>query len=666
MRFRSLLWLCLAVPALSFGGCSCDPSIGGPVVPPDMDSCNTCFMNGVEICAPPVTGDLCPESVTGYKFGICPSFGATLNTATCEWTCGDPAGSSCIPPNEPGYMARYLDSVAVTDGAGGEFIAISGYSPGWLDSGNVAWPYGDLVYSEFTPGDPEVVSYTILDGKPADTVDTVTRSPMAWRGGNTEPGDDVGKYSSIAATAAGDIYIAYSDFTPGAFALKMAHRAPGATTFTVSVVDDSSLVQTGGAFYPSIAIWNGMPVIAYGVREAALSVGTQPHGWVRVATATSATPADSTGWVNEERADSVSDIGCVNGDSLCASGDRCVTSGTSGRGICVTPSTACAPACAGGMFGTVTLCADIGGTPTCASVKSGGDLVDAQGMFNQLVVEGTGLALVYHDRSAGQHTGLTCETTNNAIPPVAGAFSCVQRGNAQAFCQGATADVPNDNDGECLVPNGNLWAARRAADGTWSSRFLIDGYSRKDPLVGDSGQHVSIVIDASGVWHLAYLDGSFDRIRYARVAAGATVATTFGIVDDGTPAPATRPTDRVDGRRRLVGGDISIGLSAAGELRILYQDMTGPENLDPTIIGTGTQPLLATRSSTAIAIAPWTVVVPTTNAPNSGWWTTQATGLVTPGTSYCVWAQREANSNDPDVLAENHKAETHALACDAD
>ena len=48
--------------------------------------------------------------------------------------------------------------------AGGERVGISGYSPGWLDSGFAFWPYGDLVYAEFTPGGNEVVQFTIVDG----------------------------------------------------------------------------------------------------------------------------------------------------------------------------------------------------------------------------------------------------------------------------------------------------------------------------------------------------------------------------------------------------------------------------------------------------------------------------------------------------------------------
>lgn len=673
MRSRSLLWLCLAIPAFTSGACSCDPSIAGPIPDggvlvdsevPDSNACNEMCTppGGTPVCVPPVDlSTLCTYAIVGYNNATCPAGSEVYDTTTCEWGCGTPPGSACVPPIplQPGFLTQYMDSVAITDGAGGERIAISGYSPAWLDSGNIIWNYGDLVYGEFTPGGAEIVSFTIIDGKPDDNETNVQFDPAGWRGGNIEAGDDVGKYSAIATTAAGDVYIAYSDFTPGANKLKLAHRAPGSTTFTISVIDDSSVVTTGGAYYPSIVITGGVPVVAYGVREQATTAGSQPHGWVRVVTAASATPADSSAWTVDDRVDSISAIGCVSGDGLCASGDTCVAVGTSGLGECVTASTDCAPVCPAGMFGSVTVCANT----LCRTEKTGGDLVDGQGLFNQLVVDGTGLALVYHDRSAGQDTGQTCET--DSATPVAGAFNCTQRGQPLAFCQGATADVPNNNDGRCIIPNGNLWGARRDAMGAWQPRFLIDGYSRKQPTVGDCGQHASLVVDASGVWHVAYLDGTFDRIRFARVAAGATVGSAFGIVDDGTPSIG-RPLDRADGRRRLVGGEISMALSAAGELRILYQDMTGPLNLDPLAVPQGPQPLLATRPAAAAAAIPWTVANASMNAPNSGYWTTQSTGLTTTGTSYCIWAQRAASSNDPLNLAADDGAETHALACDAD
>lgn len=668
MRFRSLLWLCLAFPAISTGACSCDPSVSGPPPPPVPDANCSTFCTpaggGSPVCQTAVDPlALCPFSLLGYNNASCPPGSEFWNTTTCEWQCGDPAGSACVPPIplQPGYLAQYMDSVAVTDGAGGERILVSGYSPGWLDSGNIVWPYGDLIVAEYTPaatGDT-VLQFTILDGVPTGDETNIQFDPAGWRQGIIAPGDNVGKYTSIAASAAGDVYIAYSDFTPGANRLKLAHRAPGATTWTISVIDDSSLVTVGGAFYPSIVVQGGVPVVAYGVREAATGAGAQPQGWVRIATAMSATPADSAAWTTFDMPDSIADVGCVAGDGLCASGDSCVTVGTSGRGECVTPSDDCAPSCPAGQFGTITLCAQT----VCRSVKSGSDLVDTQGLFNQLVVDGTGLALAYHDRSAGQHTGLTCET--DSATPVAGAFNCTQRGNTLAFCQGADPMNATDNDGECIVPNGNLWGARLPAGGAWSSRFLIDGYSRKQATVGDSGQHVSMVIDASGTWHLAYLDGTFDRIRYARVAAGATVGSAFGIIDDGTAAMG-RPADRADGRRRLVGGDISIGLSAAGELRVLYQDMTGPSFTDPTMVAPGAQPLLAERGATANAATAWTVANAAMNAPNSGFWTTQAVGLTTTGTSYCVWAQRNGNTNDPLQSPTPDGAEAHAFACDAD
>lgn len=600
------------------------------------------------VCAVPDPTILCPYSIVGYNGGTCPDASVMLDQATCTFQCGSAPGADCVPPAplQPGYLSQYIDTVTVSDGAGGEFVAISGYDPGWLDISNQVWKFGDLVYVEYRPGDaetPPATSYTIIDGKPANSETNVYFDPAGWRQGNYEPGDDVGYYSSIAASAAGDIYIAYVDLTtPGSYRLKLAHRAPASTTWTINLIDDSPLVGTGGAFYPSLTLDStGKLVVAYGVRQAATGPGLAPQGWVRIATSSNPNPTGVADWTSFDMVESIANVGCVDGDGLCAAGDRCFAAGTSGRGVCLTPTNDCTMACAG-QFGSEVICANT----VCQTVRKAGDLVDTTGIFNQLVADGTGLALAYHDRSAGTPlAGMMCSTDANCP--------------AQAFCSGAVANMANS--GTCMIPNGNIWGARFSG-GTWSPRFLIDGYSRKVATVGDCGQHLTFTIDASGVWHVAYLDGTFDRIRYAQVQTNNTV-NNYQFVDDGTAAFAPALTDRQDGNRRLVGGEMSIQLSSAGELRILYQDLTGPASTDPTVQPVGPQPLIATRA--AAANTGFAVAYPATRGPNSGFWISQSLGITagTNNTSYCVWAQRSANLNDPLVPPVEDGALIHVTTC---
>lgn len=660
-RFRSLLWLCLALPVFSTGsGCSCDPSLATTPVDmgmPDMYVPPTCDAPGQwctpagasdQICVVPDDATLCSYDVVGYNLGTCPPASVQLDTATCTFRCGATPGADCIPPDplKPGYLSQYIDSVTVPDGSGGEYVAISGYSPGWLDISNLLYRYGDLVYVEYRQGDPEELpqtSYVIVDGKPADSANNIYSDPAGWRGGNSEAGDDVGYYSSIAASASGDVYIAYLDkTTPGNYRLKLAHRVAGQTTWAISVIDDSDRVKRYGALYPSLTLnAAGNLVVAYGVRDQAAAPGQDGTGWVRVATSSNANPAAVADWAYADLTETTANVGCVDGDGLCATGDRCVADGFSGRGTCMTPTSDCTTTCSG-MFGSQSICSN----GACRDVRGAGDLPDAVGMFNNLVRDGNGLALAYHDRGAGALlTGQMCTTDANCA-------------NTQAFCSGAIAGTPNS--GTCMIPNGNIWGVR--FDGTtWGSRFLIDGYSRKQATVGDCGQHLTFTIDSTGVWHVAYLDGTFDRIRYAQVQTNNTV-NNYAFVDDGTAAFAPALTDRLDGNRRLVGGEMGIQISASNEIRILYQDLTGPQSIDPLVQPVGAQPLLAVR---AMGATTFTVTYAGTPGPNSGFWASQSLGTTgtTNNTSYCIWAQRAANSNDPTTTAVEDGAMIHVVEC---
>jgi len=621
---------------------------------------------------------VCLYSQLQTSGGFCPEGSERFVPETCTWDCGT-NGSDCeVFDMKAGYLAQYLDSVTVASGTDQEFVAISGYSPGWLDQDNALFPFGDLVYAQFTPGGNEVVDYTIIDGKPlVDDETNVYFAPDSWRNGNSEPGDDVGKYSSITASATGDLYIAYADFTDqGEYQLKLARRAAGATTFVINVIDNTDPVGDGGAFYPSITLdAAGIPVVAYGIRFPSAAPGGQPTGMVRVATAASATPTGVADWTTVDLAETLTDIGCVEGDGLCATGDRCVTIGTTGAGECGTPDTDCRDAV---TMNPIKCSAPVGDPPICVNdvcrgLKVGSDLVDMTGISNNLFPINGGLGLVFHDRGTGfvRTTGTTaCETDSQCL--------------ATDFCEGVVTPE-NDNDGHCTRPNGNVWGMRfTTSSTTWGSMFLIDGYSRKRPNIGDCGQHATVAVDAAGAWHVAYLDGTFDRIRYARVDEGATTTVDVTaallpqspgvpnpqlgdrtiVVDDGTAdyIGTSRPADRNDGRRRLIGGELSAVVTASGEIRILYQDITGMGNTDTTTPPPGAQPLLAVSTTAGLG---WAVDYANTGVENGGFWTTQSLGVTTTTTttSYCAWVERASSVNEGTAEPTPDGAETHVVSC---
>lgn len=176
-------------------------------------------------------------------------------------------------------------------------------------------------------------------------------------------------------------------------------------------------------------------------------------------------------------------------------------------GTCVMPTGTCAPACSATQ-------ACVAGTCTAAlAADYVEDLTPAHGLYTRLARTSAGLALVYYDRTEGNLYGVSATGT------------------------------------------------------TWGTPFLIDGYGRSDPSTGDSGQGASIFVDAADTWHVTYVDGAEEVLRYARIVAG---AITREVVDDGSTSDGTMAY--TDGRH-IVGDDSSV-VVVGGEVRVAYQDST--------------------------------------------------------------------------------------------
>ncbi len=113
---------------------------------------------------------------------------------------------------------------------------------------------------------------------------------------------------------------------------------------------------------------------------------------------------------------------------------------------------------------------------------------------------------------------------------------------------------------------GNIWGASESG-GTWAEPFLIDGYGVGDALIGDSGIGASLAVDASDVWHVTYVDGAEENLRYSRIEGG---TVTSEIVDNGT----SDGTMMHDDGRHLIGDDSAVVVTDGGEVRVAYQDAT--------------------------------------------------------------------------------------------
>ena len=133
-------------------------------------------------------------------------------------------------------------------------------------------------------GDASSIEWEIVDGVPSGAGRPIG-AVDGWRGGIAEPGDDVGRWTSMVRGTDGTFYIAYYDVTNSA--LKIAIGTSGSwATHTVDATADS------GRYTAITLSSSGAPIIAYQRRE--LATDGRVHSAVRVATASSVQPSPET------------------------------------------------------------------------------------------------------------------------------------------------------------------------------------------------------------------------------------------------------------------------------------------------------------------------------------------------------------------------------------
>ena len=468
--------LVLSAP-IAFGVMGCD--CGSPMVPPVPMACGgLCTatpMDGQFCCA---ETDMCqtfsPDADCAPGF-TCPP--ASIELDGCTLSC---AAGACMekPPLTPGQLATHLDMVLDATGN----ATLSGYAAGNPPTRF----YGDLVVGDYDAAS-DTVDWEIVDGAPTMPV---VAGPSGWRGGVSAPGPDVGRFTSIARSMDGTLYVSYYDADAGA--LKMAIRS--GSSWTTQVIDDTG---DAGRYSSLVLTTAGVPVVAYLRIEPPTATG-KPTSGVYVAKAANAAPGDPSEWTITE---------VVSGEmtcrpQFCGTGQSCLETGE-----CVTPAAGC------------TGCTDTQACVAGACVAALAnpwveDLPPAIGLHISLARTATGFGLVYYDRNAGNLQGVS-------------------------------------NDGT-----------------TWGMPFLIDGYAAGNPFIGDSGVGASLVVDAMGKWHVSYVDGAEEKLKYARISG--TTVEVKEVVDDGALSGTTPNPDG----RHIVGDDSSIVVTEGGEVRIAYQDAT--------------------------------------------------------------------------------------------
>ena len=468
--------LLLSAP-LAFGAMGCDCGGDAPMPPPPPNGCDGACM------ATPTDGQFCcadtnmcvayPADADCDPGFTCPP--ASIELMGCEVSC-----AACMekPPLTPGQLAVHLDMVL--DDTGNAIL--SGYSPGNAPTRF----YGDLVVGEYDAASANV-DWVIVDGAPSTPI---TAGPTGWRGGVTAPGPDVGRFTSIARSSDGALYVSYYDADDGD--LKLAIRS--GSSWTTQVVDASG---DAGRYSSLVLGAGGVPIVAY-MRIEPPAANGKPTSGVYVAQAANAAPGDPTEWTITE----VTSGEMMCRPQFCGTGQRCLENGE-----CVTPSTDCA-ACADTEACVAGACAAALADPWVE------DLPPAIGLHISLARTAAGLGLVYYDRNAGNLRGVA-------------------------------------NDGT-----------------SWGAPFLIDGYAAGSPFIGDSGIGASLFVDATGKWHVSYVDGAEEQLKYARISG--TTVEVKELVDDGATDGTTPNPDG----RHIVGDDSSVVVTDGGEVRIAYQDAT--------------------------------------------------------------------------------------------
>ncbi|HEY3446846.1 MAG TPA: dickkopf-related protein [Myxococcales bacterium] len=370
-------------------------------------------------------GDVCPEGQSCFAHfcvvnppcgGQCPSGSACVPQSAGGGRC-HPYGQRCELAPKAGYLVVFTEPDNVFDSCTlskeaceyAELPPLPALDLGRHPSGAVTGAgslsvaqydghYGDLVVSDYDSTGNKTQTVWV-DGVPANG--TVLGGPSGPRGGISDPGPDVGKYTSTAAKADGTLYVSYYDQTNGD--LRFAER--GADGKWTSHRVDGAVADVG--LYTSLAIDpTGKPAVAYfmrsGTEDPSVGCAQDPGAakalitGVKLARARIEHPRAESDWA-VEMVDCAARppppcYGCVGSGAKVCVLDATAPGGT----VCMGSSAGCAPACSTGQVCTVgNKCMPQGSPTELADVPRG------MGLFPSLAFKLGNPAIAYYDRTKG-------------------------------------------------------------------------------------------------------------------------------------------------------------------------------------------------------------------------------------------------------------------------
>lgn len=411
--------------------------------------------------------------------------------------CGPDCNTECEAALKPGLVGAYTSVARASDGS----VWVAGYNDAVL-SPDFTSLYGDLVVGKYDTG-RSAVDWQTVDGVPARSDGTCPdHDRNGWRSGETEAGDDVGLWTSIAVGKGDTPMVSYYDLTHTQ--LKFAIK--GGEGWKSYVLKGGAPVDAGR--YSKMILDGGKPVIAFLQMEP--GAGGKTRSKVTLARATEELPGEPSAWTFSDIA--VTDDGPCRPTS-CKTGEACVKD----TGSCSATTGGCTPAdCGAGKA-----CVSQGGKATCVNVV-GKDAIEtypnAFGAYVSLASGPNGLGVVVYDRIHG-----------NLV---------------------------------AIQPQGSGW-----------QQVILDGEtgSRKDNTAldtGDVGMGASLFISQDGTWHVSYVNGVDETLRYVSLAGGKPGRPE--IVDDGFSVD-NQPFK--DGKH-IVGDDSTVSVESSGAISIFYQDAT--------------------------------------------------------------------------------------------
>lgn len=342
--------------------------------------------------------------------------------------------------------------------------------------------FGDLAFTTISDPQQKPVWYPV-DGLPGG--DPQNTDGKATRSGYVEPGDDVGRFTSLAFTSQGNPMVAYQDVTNNA--VKLALRE--GDKWSVSSVTDSKEGAGQGA-YTQLVLSGDVPTVAYMVAGVVNGMGIASAQLV-VATAKSAKPSGPGDWTKKV----VEQIG-VPCAGLCATGQACVyidpVTKDKNATVCKTLDKTCSPSCKSNMACQAAKCVDALGAPAVG-------LGVGTGLFARLVSDKSGPQLLFYNRTAG------------ALRLASGADWKV--------VTVAGGDSKNDLGryiGAALGDDGTLHIAYSSADGKLYYQSAKAGVPKPAEVVDDGMRTVAMTAEmhsvGAGAW--LYLDGGKPVIAY--------------------------------------------------------------------------------------------------------------------------------------------------------